>query len=58
MVKINDLEEKAEPPLSGTMGASTSRNRDDVMDVKESVGLRDEARLATHFSSRGVAADN
>ena len=26
MVKINDLEEKAEPPLNGTMGASTSSN--------------------------------
>ena len=40
MVKINDLEEKAEPLLSGTMGASTSGNpRDDAMDVEESVGL-------------------
>ena len=52
MVKINDLEEKVEPPLNGTMGASTFGNLwDDVMEVEEILGLRDEARLATHFSS-------
>ena len=59
MVKINDLEEKAEPLLSGTMGASTSGNpRDDAMDVEESVGLQDEARLAKHFSLGGQATEN
>ena len=40
MVKMNDLEELAEPPLSGTLGASTSGTpKDDAMDVEESVGL-------------------
>ena len=59
MVKINNLEEKVEPSLSGTMGASTSRNqRDDAMDVEESVGLQEEARLATHFSPGGDTAEN
>ena len=55
MVKINDLEEQAEPPLSGTLGASTSGTpKDDVMDVEESVGLKEEARLAAHFSTGGA----
>ena len=48
MVKINDLEEQAKPPLSGMMGASTSGTyKGDAMDVEESVGLQEEARLAT-----------
>jgi hypothetical protein len=51
MVKINDLEELAEPPLSGTLGASTSSTpKDNAMDVEESVGLQEEAKLATQFS--------
>ena len=59
MVKINDLEEKVEPLLSGMMGASTSGNPwDSAMEVEESVGLRDEARLAAHFSPGGVAVNN
>ena len=59
MVKINDLEEKAKPPLSGTMGASTSNNpRDDAMDVEESVGLQEEARLAAHLSPGGAIVGN
>lgn len=40
MVKINDLEEEAEPPLSGMMDSSTSStSKGDAMDVEESVGL-------------------
>lgn len=59
MVKINDLEEKVELPLSGVMGASSFGNlRDDAMEVEESVGLWDEARLAAHFSLGGATADN
>ena len=51
MVKINDLEEQAEPPLSGTLGASTSgTSKGDTMDVEESVGLQEEARLVGQFS--------
>ena len=51
MVKINDLEEQVEPPLSGTLGASTSGTpKDDAMDVEESVGLQEEAKLAAQFS--------
>ena len=51
MVKINDLEELAEPPLSGTLGASTSSNpKDDAMDMEESVELYEEAKLASQFS--------
>ena len=51
MVKINDLEELGEPPLSGTLGASTSGTpKDDAMDVEESMGLEKEAKLAAQFS--------
>ena len=40
MVKINDLEERAEPLLYGMMGSSTSTSfKGDAMDVEESVGL-------------------
>ena len=40
MVKINDLEELAKPPLSGTLGASTSGPpKDEAMDMEESIGL-------------------
>lgn len=59
MVKINDLEEKVEPPLSDTMGASTSGNpREDAMDVEESVALQEEGRLAAHLNPRDAAAEN
>ena len=55
IVKINDLEEQVEPPLSGTRGASTSgTSKGDAMDVEESVGLQKEARLAAQFSLGGV----
>ena len=51
MVKINDLEGLVEPPLSGTLGASTSGPpKDETMDVEESVGLQKEAKMATQFS--------
>lgn len=40
MVKINDLEEHVEPPLSGMLGHSTSdTSKGDAMDVEESMGL-------------------
>ena len=40
MVKINDLEERAEPLLYGMMGASTiSSFKGESMDMEESVGL-------------------
>jgi hypothetical protein len=51
IVKINDLEEQVKSPLSGTLGASTSGTpKDDAMDVEESVGLQEEAKLAAQFS--------
>ena len=51
MVKINDLEELSKLPLSGTLGASTSGTpKDDTMDMEESVGLQEEAKLAAQFS--------
>ena len=44
MVKINDLQEQAEPSLSRMMGASTSTTcKSDTMDIEESVGLQEEA---------------
>jgi len=55
LVKINDLEEQAEPPLSGMMGASSSATyKGDAIDVDESVGLQEESRLATQISPGGV----
>ena len=59
IIKINNLEEKVEPPLSGVMGASFSGNsRDDGMEVEESAGLQDKVRFATQFSLGGVAIGN
>ena len=47
MLKINDLEELAKPPLSGTSGASTSSlPKEEAMDMEESIGLQEEAKLA------------
>jgi DNA-binding XRE family transcriptional regulator len=47
LVKINDLEEQAEPPLSGEARALSSATfRGDAMDIEEHVGMRDEAPLA------------
>lgn len=54
LVKINDLEEQAEPPLSGEIRASSSTTyRGDTMDVEESVSLQEEARLAQQLSPEG-----
>ena len=54
LVKINDLEEQVEPPLSGGIRAlSSTTYRGDAMDIKESVGLQEEARLAKKLSSGG-----
>ena len=40
LVKMNDLEDQAEPPISGAMGASSSTNyKGEAMDVEESVGM-------------------
>ena len=51
MVKINDLEERAEPLMCGTMGAFTSASyKGDAMDVEESVGLQEGTCLAAHLS--------
>ena len=55
MVKINDLEERAEPSLCGTMGASTSASfKGDAMDMEESVGLQEGTSLAAHLSPEGA----
>ena len=40
MVKINDLEELVEPPLGGTLGASTlGLPKDEVMDLDGGIRL-------------------
>lgn len=55
MVKINDLEERAEPPIRRTMGASTPVSyKGDAIDVEESVGLQEEVRLVAQFSLGGA----
>ena len=44
LVKINDLEEQVEPPLSGEVRAlSSATYRGDAMDIEEQAGMRDEA---------------
>jgi hypothetical protein len=51
MVKIIDFEELDESSLSGTLGTSTSSTpKNDAMDVEESVGIQEEAKLAAQFS--------
>lgn len=51
MMKINNLEELAKFPLSGTLGASTSGPpKEKAMDMEESVGLQKEAKLAAQFT--------
>lgn len=58
IVKINDLEERAEPPLCGTMGASTLASfKGDAMDVEESVGLQEGLHLAAHLSLGGAKGE-
>ena len=47
LVKINDLEEQVELPLSGEFRASSSTTyKGDAMDIEEQARMRDEARLA------------
>lgn len=54
LVKINDLEDQAEPLLSGVVGASSSANyKGEAMDMEESVDMQEEARLATQLSPGG-----
>ena len=58
MVKINDLEERAKPPLCDTMGASTLASfKGDTMDVEESVGLQEGTRLAAQLSPGGAQGE-
>ena len=46
LVKMNDLEDQAQPPLSGAMGTSSSSNyKGDAMDMEESVVLQEEVCL-------------
>lgn len=51
MVKLNDLEELDEPPLGGTLGASTSAPpKDTAMDLEEEEGRLQEANEMAQFS--------
>ena len=53
LVKINDLEQ-VEPPLSGEVRASSlATYRGDAMDIKEHVGMQEEARLVQQISPGG-----
>ena len=54
LVKINDLQEQAESPLSGMMGASSlATYKGDTMEVEESVGMQEEVRLAEQLNPSG-----
>ena len=54
LVKINDLEEQVESPLSKEIRAlSSATYRGDTMDIEESVSLQEKARLAQHLSLGG-----
>jgi predicted heme/steroid binding protein len=58
MVKIDDLEERVEPPLCGMMGASTSISfKGDAMDMEESVGLQEGTHLVAHLSPKDVQGE-
>ena len=51
MVKLNDLEELAEPPLGETLGTLTSAPpKDDAMDLTEKEGRLVEANEMAQFS--------
>ena len=51
MVKLNNLEEQAEPPSGRTPGASTlAPPKDATMDLDEDDGLQEEANAMTQFS--------
>lgn len=54
LVKMNDLEDQVEPPISGAMGASSSANyKGEAMDVEDNVGMQDEVRLAKQLNLGG-----
>ena len=54
LVKINDLEDQAETPLSGTVGTSSLANyKGEAMDVEESVDMQEEVRLAEQLNLGG-----
>ena len=51
MLKLNDLEELAEPPLGGTLRASTSaQSQDEAMAMEEEDGRLAEANDMAQFS--------
>ena len=51
MVKLNDLEELAEPPLGGTLGTSSSGlPKDEAMDLDEGVKHEEEENVVAQFS--------
>lgn len=53
-MKMNDLEDQAEPPISGVMGASSSTNfRGEAMDVEESIGMQEEVHLVEQLNPGG-----
>ena len=58
LVKINDLEEMAELPLSSDARASSSATyRGDEMEIEEQLGMRDEARLGQQLNPGVGLAD-
>ena len=58
LVKINDLEEQVEPPLSSEVRASSSATyRGDEMDIEEQVGMLDETRLVHQLNPGDGHAD-
>ena len=59
LVKINDLEEQEELPLSSDVRASMSATyRGDEMEIEEQLGMQDEARLAQQLNPGVGLADS
>ena len=55
LVKMNDLEDQAKPPISEAMDASSLANfRGEAMDVDESIGMKEEAHLAEQLNLEGA----
>ena len=51
LVKLNDLEEVAEPPLGGTSEATTSRLlKDEMLDLEMDDAVQEDNNEAAHFS--------
>ena len=51
LVKVNDLEELAEPPLGRTPEASTSgRPKEEMLDLEVEDAMREDANADTWFS--------